>query len=328
MTRRIVLLAFVLNLAVAATHAWAQQTNKIPVVGYLALATGPDDPITVAWRQGLRELGYVDGQNIRVEFRTAQGHADRLPGLAEELVRLNVDVVFTANGINAQALRRATSTIPIVVALIDPVAAGLVTNLAHPGANITGLSSMGAEIRSKRLQLIKEMIPGLTRLAVLWAPSTSPAPSEAKMVNDLKAAARFLSIELKFVAAQTPEEFSAAFSAVRRARVQALYLNESPLFYVQRKVLAKLALESRLPTIYASRTFADEGGLMSYGVDYADQMRKSAMYIDKILKGAKPGDLPIEQATKLELVVNLKTAKALGLTIPQSILLQADEVIK
>ena len=328
MTRHLLLLALALNLAVAATHAWAQQTNKIPIVGYLALAAGPDDPLVTAWRQALRELGYVDGQNIRLEFQTAQGHPDRLPSLAEELVKLNVDVIFAANGLAAQALRRATSTIPIVIALVDPVAAGLVTNLAHPGGNLTGLSSMGAEIRIKRLQLIKETIPGLTRLAVLWAPAMPPTPGEAKMVDDLKTASRSLSIELKFVVAQTPEEFGAAFSAVRRAHVQAIYLLESALFYVHRMTLAKLALEARLPTIYASRTIADAGGLMSYGVNYADQMRKSAVYIDKILKGAKPGDLPIEQATRFELVVNLKTAKALGLTIPESILARADDVIR
>ena len=253
MTRRIVLLALALNLAVVATHGWAQQTNKIPVVGYLALATGPDDPITVAWRQGLRELGYVDGQNIRLEFRTAQGHPDRLPGLAEELAKLNVNVLFVGSYQAAQALRRTTSTIPIVVALLDPLAAGLVTNLAHPGGNITGLSSMTADLWAKRLQLLKETIPGLTRVAVLWAPSTPPTPLEAKAVDDIKAAARSLSIELKFVVAKTPEEFSAAFSAIRRAHVQAIYLIESPLFYLHGMTLAKLALESRLPTIYATR---------------------------------------------------------------------------
>jgi putative ABC transport system substrate-binding protein len=328
MTRRNLLLALALNLAVAATHAWAQQTNKVPIVGYLAVAAGPDDPLFMAWRQGLRELGYVEGRTIRFEFRTAQGHPDRLPGLAEELVQLNVDVFFAANLLTAHAAKRATSTIPIVVALIDPVASGLVTNLAHSGGNVTGLSSMTSELRAKRLQLLKETMPRLARVAVLWNPANLPTPLQTKFVEDLKAAARSLSIELKFVGAQTPEEFDAAFSAVSRGRAQALYLQESPLFYVHRKTLAKLASKARLPTIYASRTFADEGGLMSYGVNYADQMRRSAVYVDKILKGAKPGDLPIEQPTKFELVVNLKTAKALGITIPQSILLQADEVIR
>ena len=328
MTRRIVLLAFALNLVFAATTAWAQQTNKIPMVAYLALAAGPDDPIVTIWRQGLRELGYVDGQNIKIEFRGAEGHPDRLPGLAEELVRLNVDVIFTANAFAVQAIRRATSSIPIVIALMDPLAAGLVTNLAHPGGNVTGLSSMTTELHSKRLQLLKETIPGLTRVAVLWNPAGQPTPLQSKFVEELRAAARSLSIGLKFVVAQTPDEFAPAFSAVNRAQAQALYLHESALYYVHRMTLAKLASKARLPSIYASRTFADEGGLMSYGVNYADQMRRSAGYIDKILKGAKPGDLPIEQPTKVELVVNLKTAKAFGITIPQSILLRADEVIR
>ena len=328
MTRHLLLLALALNLAVSATHGWAQQTNKVPIVAYLALAAGPDDPLVMAWRQGLRELGYVDGRNIGLEFRSAQGHPDRLPALAEELVKLDADVIFAASPLAAQALLRATSTIPVVIALMDPLASGLVSNLAHPGANLTGLSSMGADIRNKRLQLVKETIPGVTRVAVLWAPATPPTAWEAKMVDDLKAASRSLSIELKFVVARRPEDFPAAFSAVRRARVQAIYLLESPLFYVHRQTLAKLALEARLPTIYGARVFADEGGLMSYGVNYADQMRRSAGYIDRILKGAKPGDLPIDQATNFELVVNLKTAKALVLTIPQSILARADEVIQ
>ncbi len=328
MTRHLLLLAFSLNLAVAPTAVWAQQTKKIPIVGYLALAAGPADPIVEAWRQGLRELGYVEGRTIRIEFRTAQGHPDRLPGLAGELVQLNVDVIFVPNMLGAQALRRATSTIPIVTALFDPLASGLVTNLVQPGRNVTGLSSMTAELIAKRLQLLKETIPRLARVAVLWNPATAPTPLNTKFVEDLKAAARSLSIELKFVVAQTPEEFDAAFSSMRQARAQALYLIENALFYVHRITLAKLASKARLPTIYGTRVFADSGGLMSYGMNYADQMRRSAAYIHKILKGAKPGDLPIEQPTKFELVVNLKTAKALGITIPQSILLRADEVIR
>jgi putative ABC transport system substrate-binding protein len=182
-----------------------------------------------------------------------------------------------------------------VVALFDPLASGLVTSLAHPDGNVTGLSSLTVELRAKRLQLLKETIPPLTRVAVLWNPALLPTPLHAEFVEDFKAAARSLSIELKFVVAQKPDEFDAAFSAVSRAHAQALYLIENPLFYVHRMTLAKLALKARLPTIYGSKTFADEGGLLSYGVDYADQMRRSAGYIDKILKGAKPGDLPISR---------------------------------
>jgi putative tryptophan/tyrosine transport system substrate-binding protein len=328
LTRHFFLLALVLSLAIAGTHAWPQRTNRLPIVAYLAHAAGPDDPIIMIWRQGLRDLGYVDGQNIKIEFRSAQGHPDRLPSLAEELVERNADVIFVPNVLGAQALRRATSTTPIVVALIDPVASGLVTNLARPDGNVTGLSSMTAELHSKRIQLLRETVPGLERVAVLWNPAATPAPVQSKFVEELKATARSLSIELKFVRAQSPDEFAPAFSAVNRGQAQALYVQENALFYVHRMRLAELAWKSRVPTIYGARVFAEEGGLMSYGVNWADQMHRSAGYIDRILKGAKPGDLPIEQATKLELVVNLKTAKALSLTIPQSILASADEVIR
>jgi putative ABC transport system substrate-binding protein len=325
MTRRNLLLALALNLAVAATHAWAQQTNKVPVVGLLTVGASPDDPLFAVWRQGLRELGYEEGRNLKSEFRTAD-HPDRLPGLAEELVQLKVDVIVATSTPAAQAVKRATSTIPIVMSLVaDPVGSGLVANLAHPGGNVTGLSSMVAELSAKRLQLLKETIPRLIRVAVLWNPDM---PWHAKGIEELKAAAPSLSVELSFVGVRTPEDFDPAFSAVSRARAQAMYLLDSPLLYVHRMTLAKRASKARLPTIHQSRTYTDAGGLVSYGANYADLMRRSAGYVDKILKGAKPGDLPIEQPTKFELVVNLKTAKALGITIPQSILLQADEVIK
>jgi putative ABC transport system substrate-binding protein len=317
-------LAIALSLAVAATSAWAQQTNKIPVVGINH--PGPDDPLVKALRQGLRELGYVEGRTIRFEFRTEQGHADRLPGIAQELIQLKVDVIVVTNTPAALAVKRATSTIPIVISLIgDPVGSGLVANLAHPGGNVTGNSLMTTELSAKRLQLLKQTIPRLTRVAVLWNPDN---PTHPKIIEELKAAAPSLSMELTFVPVRTPEEFDAAFSAASRAHAQALYLLENSLFYVHRMTLAKLALKARLPTIYGGRAFADEGGLMSYGANYEDLMRRSAVYVDKILKGAKPGDLPIEQPTKFELVINLKTAKALGITIPQSILLGADEVIR
>jgi len=327
MNRRIVLLIVALNLAVATMTLWAQQPNRIPVVGWLAAAAGPDDPLVEALRQGLRERGYLEGRNIKLEFRTAD-HPDRLPGLAEELIQLKVDVIVATSTPAAQAAKGATSTIPIVMSLVaDPVGSGLVANLPHPGGNVTGLSSMVAELSAKRLQLLKETIPRLARVAVLWNPASLPTPLQTKFVEDLKAAARSLSIELSFVSVKTPEEFDAAFSAVSRARAQALYLLEDPLFYVHRMTLAERASKAQLPTIHQSRTYTDAGGLVSYGANYADLMRRSAGYVDKILKGARPGDLPIEQPTKFELVVNLKTAKALGITIPQSILLRADEVI-
>ena len=311
--------------AFASTSVWAQQANSIPVVGVLTLTAGAADPFVEALRQGLRELGYAEGRNIKFEFRTAQDQAVRLPGLAEELVGINVDVIVVTNALAAQALRRATSTIPIVVALFDPVAAGLVTNLARPGGNITGLSFMGIELSAKRLQLLKEAIPSLNRVAVLWNPDT---PSTAKMIEDLKTVASSMSIELTLVGVHTPEGFDAAFSAAARASAQGLYVVSGPLFYAYRATVAKLVTKARLPSISGVRYYADGGGLMSYGASMQDQMRRAAVYVDKILKRAKPGDLPIEQPTKFELVVNLKTAKALGIKIPQSILLRADEVIQ
>ena len=326
MTRRIVLLALALNLAIAATATGAQQTNKVPVVGVLFFAVGPDDPVVEDLRQGLRELGYVEGHTIRIEFRTAQNHPDRLPGLAEELVQLKVDVIVVNVTVAAQAAKRATSTIPIVMTTVaDPVASGLVASLAHPGGNVTGHSLMLTELSATRLQLLKETIPRLARVAVLWNPVT---PIHPKMIEELKAAAPSLSIELSFMSARTPEQFGPTFSAVSRAHAQALYVLDDPFFYVHRMTLAKLASKARRPAIYGARHYADAGGLMSYGADYGDLFRRSAGYVDKILKGAKPGDLPIEQPTKFELVVNLKTAKALGITIPESILLRADEVIR
>jgi putative tryptophan/tyrosine transport system substrate-binding protein len=325
--RRFLLLALAMNFALAVVPARAQQTNKPPVIGVLFVAAGAADPLFIALRQGLRELGYVEGRNIRFEFRTAHGLPDRLPRFAEELVELKVDVIVVGNSLAAQAVRHATSTVPIVIATGDPIAAGLVTSLAHPGGNVTGLSGMVTELSAKRLQLLKEMIPRLTRVAVLWSPDT-PTQTQAKIADDLKAVSPSLSIELSFVSVRTREELAAAFSAINEAHAQGLYVPEDNVFYGQRTMLAALALKARIPAIYGSRAYAEEGGLMSYGVDYGDQFRRSAAYVDKILKGAKPGDLPIEQATKIELVVNLKTAKALGLTVPESVLYRADEVIR
>ena len=246
--------------------------------------------------------------------------------MAADLVQSKVDVIVVDGTLATRAAKRATSTIPIVMALVaDPVGSGLVANLAHPGGNVTGLSMMATELSAKRLQLLKETIPRLTRVAVLWNPDT---PYHPKVIEDLKAAAPSLAIELNFVGVRTPEQFGPAFSAVSRAHAQALYVIGDPFFLTHRTTLLKLASKARLPVIYAEREFADEGGLMSYGPNLGDEFRRSAGYVDKILKGAKPGDLPIEQPTKFELVVNLKTAQALGITIPESILLQADEVIR
>ena len=332
MRRRITRRAFVRDLAALIGSvglpgkAYPQQPNRIPVVGVLTGAANPDDPVVEGLRQGLRELGHVEGRTFTIEFRTAQGYPDRLPRLAEELAQFKADVIVVTNTLTTQAAKGATSTIPIVMVLVaDPVASGLVKNLSHPGGSVTGLSIMTTELSAKRLQLLKDTIPRLTRVGILWNPGS---PLLINVVENLKAAASSMSIELKFVNVRTPEEFSTAFSAVSRSRVQALYLLESPLFYVHRITLAKLASKVRLPTMYGTRAFADAGGLLSYGANYVDQWHRAAEYVDKILKGAKPGDLPIEQPTKFEFVVNLKTAKALGITIPESILVRADEVIR
>ena len=317
-------LALALSFIVASASAWAQQPKAIPIVGLMSFVAASDDPAYDAFRQGLRELGYLEGRNVRIEFRNALGHADRLPGLAEELVRLKPDVIVLGNPIAARAVMRASSTTPIVIVASDPLGSGLVTNLAHPGGNLTGLSTITTELGAKRLQLLKETIPGLNRLAVLW----HQLSTIDKRVDELKAAAASLSIELKVVKAQAPEEFSAAFAEFRQARVQALYLIESPLFYGHRRTLAAMALHARLPTMYSTKVFPADGGLMSYGADFQVLARQAAGYVDKILKGAKPGDLPIEQATKLEFVINLKTAKGLNLMIPPSVLTRADEIIR
>jgi putative ABC transport system substrate-binding protein len=322
-----VLLALMLGFAIEPSLAWAQPSEG-PIIGVLATTSGPDDPLLAVFRQALRDRGYVEGKNIRLEFRTALGQLDRLDGLARELVQMKADVLLTANPVAAQALKKTTSTVPIVVALFDPVVSGLVTNLSRPGGNITGLSSMAVDLYSKRLQLLKEMVPGLKRVVVLWNTSALPAPLQSKFAEEINAAAQTLSVDLTFVVAEKPEGFESAFSAVRQAQPQALYLHENAVFYVHRNALASLAANAGLPTLYGSKAFVEAGGLVSYGADYADQIRRSAWYVDRILKGAKPGDLPIEQPTKFELVVNSKTAKALGVSIPDTVLLSADEVIR
>jgi len=286
----------------------------------------PESKEAEAFRQGLRDAGYAEGRDVVIEWRTASGDSARLPEVVADLVKRKVDVIVSDSTIGTRTLKGATSTIPIVMATVaDPLGSGFVTSLAHPGGNVTGLSTMMTELSAKRLQLLKEAIPRVVRVAVLLNPDTPYVP---KMIEELKAAAPSLSIELKFVGVRTLEEFNSAFSAVSRAQAQALYVIDDRVFSTHRPALLKLVSKARLPAIYSSREFADEGGLMFYGANWADLFRRSAGYVDKILKGAKPADLPIEQPTQFKLVVNLKTAKALGITIPESILLRADEVIR
>ena len=260
-----------------------------------------------------------------IEWRAADGDYDNVTGLATDLVQSKVDVIVVDSTNATRAAKRSTSTIPIVMALVgDPVGSGVVANLAHPGGNVTGLLIMQAEPGAKRLQLLKETIPRLIRVAVLWNPAT---PSHSRAIAALKAEATPLSMDLSFVSVRTPEQIGPAFSSVRRAHAEALYILGDAFFLTHRMTLLRLAAKARLPVVYGERHFTDAGALMSYGPNYEDLFRRSAAYVDKILKGAKPGDLPIEQPTKFEFVVNLKTARALGIAIPQSILLRADEVI-
>ena len=310
LTFGLVALAACLGLFGLANDADAQQPASPRRVGVLLVLYSPESKEAQAFRQGLRDAGYAEGRDVVIEWRFANGDYARVPALAADLVQRKVDVIVVETTLAAQTIKRATSTIPIVMAIVaDPVGSGLVTSLAHPGGNVTGLSMMITELSAKRLQLLKEAIPRVARVAVLWNPAT---PWHTKVVEDLKAAAPSLSIELSFMSVQTPEEIGPAFSAVSRAHAQALYVIEDPLFLIHRTTISKLASKARLPAISGQREFVDAGALMSYGANYADQLRRAAGYVDKILKGAKPGDLPIEQPTKFEFVVNLKDCEGSG----------------
>jgi putative tryptophan/tyrosine transport system substrate-binding protein len=319
-------LAACLGLFGLASAADSQQPASPWHIGVLLGTSLPAEKLPQAFRYGLLDAGYAEERDVVFDWRSANGDESRLPQLAADLVQRKVDVIVVQSMPAAQVAKRATSTIPIVLAVVaDPVAADLVTSLAHPGGNITGLSAMTEELSAKRLELLREAMPRVARVAVLWKPGT---PFHARVIEQLKAAASSLSIKLKFVAVRTPEEISPALLAARRAQAQALYVIEDLLFFNRRGTLIRLASNAHLPIVYSVKEFAEEGGLMSYGLSYEDLMRRSAGYVDKILKGARPGDLPIEQPTKFELVINLKTANALGITIPESILLRADEVIR
>ena len=304
---------------------YAQQPALPQRIGFLLVAFSPEGKEAQAFRQGLRDAGYAEGRDVVIEWRSAEGDYKRVPELAADLVESKVEVIVTDSTIGTRALKRATSTIPIVMATVaDPLGSGFVTSLAHPGGNITAHSTMIAELSAKRMQLLKEAIPSVARVAVLWNLDTPYSP---KVIEELKAVAPSLSMELSFVGVRTPEEIGPALAAVGRAHAQAMYVVGDAMFIAHRATLIRLA-KARIPTIYGYRVYVDDGGLMSYGPSFLDLFRRSAKYVDKILRGANPGDLPIEQPNQFELVINLKTAKALGLTFPQSILLQADEVIR
>jgi putative ABC transport system substrate-binding protein len=306
--------------------AGAQQATHPRRIGVLLVGLSPESKQAKHFRLGLRDAGYSEGRDVLIEWRSANGDYDKVPALIADLVQSKVDVIVQDSTVGTEVTKRATSTIPIVMALVlDPVGSGLVKSLAYPGANVTGLSMMATELYPKRLQLLKEINPQLVRAAVLWNPDH---PFHAKAADELKAIAPSLSIELTFVGVRTPEQFNSAFSDVNRANVQALYVVEDPIFFAHRMALLSLASAVRLPTIHELARWPEASALMSYGPDLNDLFRRAAYYVARILKGAKPADLPVEQPTKFELVINLKTAKMLGLEIPPTLLALTDEVIE
>ena len=309
--------------------AEAQQAAKVPRIGWLSLDRADRPQLREAFFQGLRDLGYIEGRNIVIEYRDAGGKPERLPALAAELVALKVDVILVGSTPAALAAKQATETIPIVfTGTADPVGSGLVTSLARPGGNVTGLTNLFAELVGKRLEQLTQAAPGVSRIAVLWQPGALGDRTEKEMLKAADVAAQALGVRLQFIEARGPADFDRVFSDISRARAGALTVLPSIMFSSERRRLVDLAAKHRLPAVYSFREFVDAGGLMSYGPNLADLLRRAATYVDKILKGAKPADLPVEQPTKFELVINLKTAKALGLTIPPSMLQRADEVIQ
>ena len=317
-----------LGVAAAPLAAEAQQAGKVYRIGYLSTPTRESvEHGLQAFLRKLRELGWVEGQNLTIEYRWAEGNVERLPDLAAELVRRKVDVIVAPAGSAALAAKNATSSIPIVMIFpSDPVEMGLVASLSRPGGNITGTTlTPGPEIFGKQLQILKETIPHASRVAILSNPADA---SFATQVREVEATARSLRIRLQHVEARGPEEFDSAFAAMAQERAEALLVAGTSTFLAHRARLAELAVKGRLPTMYSFRENVEAGGLMAYAVNMTDFIGHAAVYVDKILKGAKPADLPIEQPTKFELVINLKTAKALGITIPQSLLLRADELIQ
>jgi ABC-type uncharacterized transport system substrate-binding protein len=325
---RLIGLVLAFALALAPLGAEAQQTGKVYRIGVLTnKASDPAEArLWQAFRSGLQEHGWIEGKSILIEFRQAEGNFARLPELAADLVRLKVDLIVARSSHFVQPAKDATSSIPIVfVVHADPVSTGHVTSLARPGGNITGLANLMTDLGPKELEFLSAAVPSAKRVAVLWNPDTPSHPPTLKAVQE---AGRTLGVQLQAVSARGPGELEGAFAAMARLRVQAVLILGNPIVFAERQRLAELAIKHRLATMSELRDVVEAGGLMSYGADFPDLYRRSAIYVDKILKGAKPADLPVEQASKFELVINLKTAKALGLTIPQSVLARADQVIQ
>jgi len=324
---RVLLILVVVVLLAVGVMAEAQQPTKVARIGYLAPASlSALAARTEAFRQGLRELGYVEGKNIVIEWRSAEGKIDRLPALAAELVRLKVDVIVTTGPTATHPAKQASSSIPIVMAQdIDPVGTGFVASLARPGGNITGLSSLAPEISGKQLELLKETVPKLSRVAVLWASSN---PANAQMLREVERAAATFGVKIQSLDVLGRKDFQTAFGAASKERAEAVLVLQNGVAAAHRTEIAELAVKSRLPAIFPRLEFVEDGGLMSYGASFTHMDRRAAPYVDKILKGAKPADLPVEQPTKFEFVINLKAAKQIGLTIPPNVLARADKVIK
>jgi putative ABC transport system substrate-binding protein len=326
MRKKIFCLTLCAMLFALCVSAEAQQAKKVPRIGHLSAASASVIAARVeAFRQGLRELGYVEGKNILIEYRYAEGKVDRLTDLAAELVRLKVDVIVTAAPSSTRAVKKATSTIPIVMGGVggDPVEAGFVASLARPGGNVTGLTALSQELTGKQLELLKEIVPKLSRVAVL---GTSTLPGYE--VKEMELAAGAFKVQLQHLDVLSSKDLETAFREARKGRADAGLVRASPVLESHRAQIAELAAKNRLPTIYPFAEFVEAGGLLTYGVSIPDLYRRAATYVDKLLKGAKPADLPVEQPTKFDFIINLKTANQIGLTIPPNVLARADRVIK
>jgi putative ABC transport system substrate-binding protein len=322
------IIAIVLAIAVCGAVASAQQTNKVPRIGFLNASSVSSVASRIeGFRQGLRELGYVEGKNLVVEYRHAEGKQDRLSALANELVRLGVEIIVAGGTSSAKAAKSAAETIPIVMTNVsDPVALGFAATLSHPGGNVTGLSTLAPELSGKRLELLKETVPKLARVTVV-GDSTNPGNAQALRETELAAGAFGVQLQ-SYLEVRDARDVETAFRAATKARSDAVLALTSAVLFSRRTQVADLAVKYRLPVVYGQPEYVEAGGVMSYGANIADLYRRSASYVDKILKGAKPADLPVEQPTKFELVINLKAAKQIGLTIPPNVLARADRVIK
>jgi putative ABC transport system substrate-binding protein len=314
-------------LSVVSFPAQAQEPRKVSRIGYLSGTSFAVNAARIeAFRLGLRELGYTEGKNLLIEWRYAEGKLERLPALATELVRLKVDVIVASAPPPIRAAKQATATIPIVMAYDDdPVGNGFVASLAHPGGNITGLATLAPELSGKQLELLRDIVPRLSRVAVL---GNATRPGSPQSLREMNLSADAIGVQLQYLEIQAPTDIEAAFRAASKERADGVLVMQTPLLITQRRRVADIAITMRLPTIYARPEYVEDGGLISYATSFNDLSRRSAIYVDRILKGAKPADLPVEQPTKFELVINLKAAKQIGLTIPPNVLARADKVIK